>query len=264
MRRTRDPRLLGNPPVRVRQREDPMNVSPLARASTWNRGTISRVMRKRIAVSALTLSAWLAAATIGLPAASAEVVPPKHTETAVLAGGCFWGLEAVFERLRGVSSATPGVSGGQADTAHYEVVSTGMTGHAESVKITYDPAQISYATLLKVYFSIATDPTQLNRQGPDEGSQYRSEIFYTTPEQQRVAQATIAELTAAHAFNAPIVTKLEPLRGFYVAESYHQHFYDRNPTYPYIVYNDKPKVDQLQAKFPELVKTEAKVSKANN
>ncbi|MGD0475839.1 MAG: peptide-methionine (S)-S-oxide reductase MsrA [Candidatus Velthaea sp.] len=194
---------------------------------------------------------------VAAPAAAGPAPASKaHTETAVLAGGCFWGLEAVFERLRGVSNVVSGFAGGNALTAHYEIVSTGTTGHAESVQITYDPAQISYATLLKVYFTVATDPTQLNRQGPDEGTQYRSEIFYTTPEQQQVAQTTIAALTAAHAYAAPIVTKVEPLRGFYPAEAYHQHFYDRNPTYPYIVYNDKPKVDQLHAKFPQLVKAE--------
>jgi peptide-methionine (S)-S-oxide reductase len=174
----------------------------------------------------------------------------------VLAGGCFWGLEAVFERLRGVSSVVPGFAGGNAIDAHYDIVSTGTTGHAESVKITYDPAQISYATLLKVYFSVATDPTQLNRQGPDEGTQYRSEIFYTTSEQQHVAQATIAQLGAAHTFGSPIVTKVEALRGFYAAEAYHQHFYDRNPNYPYIVFNDKPKVEALRAKFPQLVRAD--------
>jgi len=141
-------------------------------------------------------------------------------------------------------------------TAHYEIVSTGMTGHAESVEITYDPAQISYQKLLDVYFTVATDPTQLDRQGPDEGTQYRSEIFYTTAEQQHTAQATIAALSAKHVFNAPIVTKVEALRRFYPAEAYHQHFYDRNPNYPYIVYNDKPKVEQLHQKFPQLVKSE--------
>jgi peptide-methionine (S)-S-oxide reductase len=181
----------------------------------------------------------------------------------VLAGGCFWGLEAIFERLRGVASATPGFSGGSAQTAHYEMVSTGTTGHAESVQIVYDPARISYATLLKVYFAVATDPTQLDRQGPDEGSQYRSEIFYTTPDQQRVAQATIAQLAGAHAYNSPIVTKVEALRSFYPAEAYHQHFYDRNPNQPYIVSQDKPKVEALESKFPELVKS-AKVVKADN
>ena len=209
----------------------------------------------RIAAACLALGGSLAA-----PIAAEPVLAAGHQETAVLAGGCFWGLQAVFERLRGVSNVDAGFSGGNALTAHYEVVSTGTTGHAESVRITFDPAQISYATLLKVYFAVATDPTKLNSQGPDEGSQYRSEIFYTSPEQQRVAQATIAQLTAAHAFGAPIVTKVEALHGFYPAEAYHQHFYDRNPNYPYIVYNDKPKVDMLRAQFPKLVVDEKDVA----
>jgi peptide-methionine (S)-S-oxide reductase len=216
--------------------------------------------RFAVACAALAMTAPAFADTAPVPSA-------KHTETAVLAGGCFWGLQAVFERVRGVSDVVAGFAGGNALTAHYEIVSTGMTGHAESVRITFDPAQVSYATLLKVYFSVATDPTELNRQGPDEGSQYRSEIFFTTPEQQQIARATIADLSAAHAFNAPIVTKVEPLRGFYAAETYHQHFYDRNPTYPYIVYNDKPKVDQLRAKFPQLVqlvKGDSELVKAEN
>jgi peptide-methionine (S)-S-oxide reductase len=206
-----------------------------------------------------TFTSVLARATAALLTLAVGVAAPlpalaAHTETAVLAGGCFWGLEAVFERLRGVSSVVSGFSGGDPSTAHYDQVSTGSTGHAESVKITFDPARISFATLLKVYFTIATDPTQLNRQGPDDGSQYRSEIFYTSREQKQVAESTIADLTAAHVFNAPIVTKVEPMRGFYAAEDYHQHFYDRNPTYPYIVVNDKPKVEALESKFPQLVK----------
>jgi peptide-methionine (S)-S-oxide reductase len=213
-------------------------------------------MKKWMWISVRRAAVCLALATaLPLPASAAQAEPvAKHSETAVLAGGCFWGLEAVFERLRGVSGVVSGFAGGNALTAHYEVVSTGVTGHAESVQITYDPAEISYATLLKVYFSVATDPTQLNRQGPDEGSQYRSEIFTTTPEQAQIARTTIAALGAAHAYSAPIVTKVEPLRAFYPAEAYHQHFYDRNPTYPYIVYNDKPKVDALRTKFPQLIK----------
>lgn len=219
-------------------------------------------MSKWIVGSARIGIAWLALAMNGVPAIAAPT-PTNHVETAVLAGGCFWGLEAVFERLRGVSAVMPGFSGGSAQTAHYELVSTGTTGHAESVQITFDPAQISYATLLKVYFAVATDPTQLDRQGPDEGSQYRSEIFFTTPDQQRIAQATIAQLSGAHVYSSAIVTKVEPLRGFYPAETYHQHFYDRNPNHPYIVFNDKPKVEALQAKFPGFVKSE-KVVKADS
>jgi peptide-methionine (S)-S-oxide reductase len=213
-------------------------------------------MKKFVSTAARLAVAWLALTAAAPVAADAPPAVKTHLQTAVLAGGCFWGLEAVFERLRGVSNVVSGFAGGNALTAHYEIVSTGTTGHAESVKITYDPAQISYATLLDVYFRVATDPTQLNRQGPDEGTQYRSEIFYTTPEQQRVAQATIVALGGAHAYNAPIVTKVEPLRGFYPAEAYHQHFYTRNPNYPYIVFNDRPKVEQLRAKFPQLLKAE--------
>ena len=215
-------------------------------------------MKTWMGIVVRTLAALAALARCAAPAAADSGGPanPRHLEKAVLAGGCFWGVEAVFERLRGVSNVVAGFAGGDASTAHYEVVSTGTTGHAESVEITYDPAQISYQKLLDVYFAVATDPTQLNRQGPDEGTQYRSEIFYATDEQQRTAQATIAALTAKHVFGAPIVTKVEALRGFYPAEAYHQHFYDRNPNYPYIVYNDKPKVEQLHEKFPQLVKAD--------
>jgi peptide-methionine (S)-S-oxide reductase len=213
-------------------------------------------MKKNLVSSAARLAAVWLALTLAPPALADSPPAKPHLQTAVLAGGCFWGLQAVFERLRGVSNVVSGFAGGNALTAHYESVSTGTTGHAEAVEISYDPAQISYATLLRVYFAVATDPTQLNRQGPDEGTQYRSEIFATSPEQQQVALATIAALTAAHTYSAPIVTKVAPLHGFYPAEAYHQHFYDRNPSYPYIVYNDKPKVDQLRAKFPQLVKTD--------
>ncbi len=177
----------------------------------------------------------------------------KHpTATAVFAGGCFWGVEAVFERLNGVTSAVSGFAGGNAATAHYEIVSTGTTGHAESVQVTYDPSKISYGKLLEVFFSVAHDPTELNRQGPDEGTQYRSAIFYSDPDQKRVAEAYIHQLTAAKIFQGPIVTQVVPLKAFYAAEEYHQHFLDRNPNNPYIVYNDVPKVKNLQKQFPEL------------
>jgi len=185
---------------------------------------------------------------VPVPAAAAQ-----H-ERAVLAGGCFWGMEAVFESLRGVTNVVSGFSGGSATTAHYEVVSTGMTGHAEAVEITFDPAQISYAQLLAVYFTVAHDPTELNRQGPDDGTQYRSSIFYTSEAQKRVATQTIASLTAAHTFSSPIVTTVVPFAAFYPAEAYHQHFAAQNPDYPYIVYNDIPKLAQLRQKFPQLVK----------
>ncbi|HEY9400780.1 MAG TPA: peptide-methionine (S)-S-oxide reductase MsrA [Luteimonas sp.] len=173
-------------------------------------------------------------------------------QTAVFAGGCFWGVEAVFEHVKGVKQATSGYSGGDARSARYGIVSTGRTGHAESVKVVYDPAQVSYGQLLKVYFSVAHDPTQLNRQSPDTGPQYRSEIFTTNAVQQRVANAYIAQLSAAKVFPAPIVTRVEPLKAFYPAESHHQDYLRLHPRDPYIVYNDAPKLVHLKAMFPAL------------
>ena len=172
----------------------------------------------------------------------------------VLAGGCFWGIQAVFEPLRGVEKVVAGYSGGSAANAHYDLVSTGTTGHAESVQITYDPKIVSFEQLLEVYFTVAHDPTQLDRQGPDEGTQYRSEIYYTTTAQRDEAQRYIAQLTARHVFSAPIVTKLAPLQAFYPAEEYHQDYVARNPWNPYVVINDKPKLAQLRAEFPTLLK----------
>lgn len=199
---------------------------------------------------ALPVALALLAMALSTPAQAA----PKQ-EKAVLAGGCFWGLEAVFESLKGVSNVVSGFSGGAAATAHYEIVSTGTTGHAESVEITYDPSQISYRQLLQVYFTVATDPTELNYQGPDHGTQYRSSIFYTTDDQKRVAEATIRELTAAHTYNAPIVTTVVPFVAFYPAEAYHQHYLQHHPDEPYIVYNDMPKLKALQSRFPSLLKS---------
>jgi peptide-methionine (S)-S-oxide reductase len=172
----------------------------------------------------------------------------------VLAGGCFWGMQAVFEPLKGVTKVVAGYSGGSVLTAHYAIVSTGMTGHAESVEITYDPAQVSFKQLLDVYFLVAHDPTELNRQGPDDGTQYRSEIFYATTAQHAEAQAYIKHLASAKVYPAPIVTKLEPLRAFYAAEAYHQDFMAHNPDNPYIVYNDKPKLAALRHRFPQLLR----------
>jgi len=186
--------------------------------------------------------------------AAPPAAPPPHTDTAVFAGGCFWGMELVFESLKGVTSVVSGYSGGAKATANYEAVSTGGTGHAESVEITYDPAVISYRRLLDVYFRVAHDPTELDRQGPDEGTQYRSAIFYSGERQKQTALESMRDLTAAKAFPRPIVTQVVPLRGFYAAESYHQHFAAKNPTYPYIVYNDAPKAVELRAHFPQLVK----------
>ena len=204
---------------------------------------------------ALPLAALIASAA-EFPAPAVDIPAPasKQKATAVLAGGCFWGVEAIFERLKGVSDVVSGFSGGAKNTAHYEIVSSGTTGHAESVKITYDPSQVSYGKLLEVYFSVAHDPTELNRQGPDVGTQYRSAIFYSSDDQKRVAEAYIEQLNKSGIFKRPIVTQVTPLTGFYSAEEYHQHFLDRNPDYPYIVYNDLPKLKRLQQQFPELLK----------
>jgi peptide-methionine (S)-S-oxide reductase len=204
-------------------------------------------------IAALACSTTRAASRIPDPAV--DPAPAQAgKQTAVLAGGCFWGVEAVFERLNGVSDVVSGYAGGNKASAHYEMVGTGATGHAESVQITYDPAVISYGKLLKVFFAVAHDPTQLNRQGPDEGTQYRSSIFYATPEQKTVAEAYIAQLNAAKVFGKPIVTKVVSLEGFYAAEGYHQNFLDNHPDYPYIVYNDLPKLEHLKKEFPELLR----------
>jgi peptide-methionine (S)-S-oxide reductase len=178
----------------------------------------------------------------------------KGEQTIVLAGGCFWGVEAVFEHLKGVANVVSGYSGGAEATANYDTVSTGMTGHAEAVKITYDPTQISYGQLLKIYFLIAHDPTQVNRQAPDSGTQYRSAIFFTNPDQQQVATAYIDTLNKAHVFKEPIATQIVPLTKFYAAEDHHQNFIDRNPTQGYIVRFDLPKLAQLRQQFPTLIK----------
>ena len=198
----------------------------------------------------------LCALAIGLSGAAvaAPAQAQPHLAKAVLAGGCFWGMEGVFEQVDGVTKVVSGYSGGSAATAHYDLTSPGTTGHAESVEITYDPARITYAKLLEVFFTVAHDPTTVDRQGPDEGSQYRSVIFYANDAQKRDAQAEIASLTRAHAFGAPIVTQVVPLRAFYPAEEHHQHFMARNPYYPYILINDRPKLAALRAKFPALVK----------
>lgn len=179
---------------------------------------------------------------------------PRGEQTAVFAGGCFWGMEAVFEHLKGVSQVVSGFSGGSATTANYETVSTGLTDHAESVKITYDPTKISYNQLLKIYFLVAHDPTELNRQGPDTGKQYRSAIFFANDDQKKIAQTYINQLQKAHTFPNPIVTQLVPLKSFYRAEEYHQHFIDHNPNYPYVVINDLPKLAQLRSQFPQMYK----------
>lgn len=191
---------------------------------------------------------------VPVPSVDAALASGKSDQSAVLAGGCFWGIQAVFQHVKGVIRATSGYSGGASVTAKYELVSTGETGHAESVKITYDPSQITYGRLLQIFFSVAHDPTQLNRQGPDEGSQYRSAIFYSGDEQKRIAEAYIAQLNQAKVFSRQIVTQVVPLKAFYPAEAYHQDYATRHPDNPYIAYNDAPKVAHLRQKFPELYK----------
>ena len=208
---------------------------------------ILNMMKNRLAALLLALVALTA-----MPAAARA-----STEHVVFAGGCFWGMQAVFESVRGVQKVVAGFSGGARPTAHYDMVSTGMTGHAESVDVTYDPAKVSFAQLLDVYFLVAHDPTELNRQGPDEGSQYRSEIFYTSEAQRAASAAYIAKLGANHTYSAPIVTKLAPLSGLYAAEGYHQDYLVHNPGEPYIVYNDMPKLAQLKKKFPNLVRMDS-------
>lgn len=233
------------------------------------RHTIANRSTALLAAAAGALLLALAALVPGIRAFAAEravEVPPLQQQsgapagnaprTAVLAGGCFWGMEMVFQHVRGVTDVVSGYAGGSRDTAHYETVSSGTTGHAESVKITYDPSRVSYAELLRIYFSVAHDPTQLNRQGPDFGTQYRSDIFYADAQQKREAEAYIAQLKAARVFDQPIVTRVDALDGFYPAEAYHQNFGFRHPHYPYIVINDAPKVKHLQRLFPRLYRAQ--------
>jgi len=204
---------------------------------------------------AFSLTVFVAAAAeFPAPVTDIPAAATKQKATAVLAGGCFWGVEAVFARLKGVSDVVSGYAGGSRITAQYEIVSSGITGHAESVKITFDPSQITYGRLLQIYFAVAHDPTTLNRQGPDSGTQYRSAIFYSTDDQKRVAEAYIDQLNKSKVFSRPIVTQVVPLKGFYDAEDYHQHYLDHHPNEPYIVYNDLPKIKHLQQQFPELLK----------
>jgi peptide-methionine (S)-S-oxide reductase len=207
-------------------------------------------------VAVLAVGLMMAARTDGVavpPAAvDAPLAPGQASRTAVLSGGCFWGVQAVYQHVRGVTRALSGYAGGAASTASYEVVESGRTGHAESVQITYDPGRVTYGQLLRVFFSVAHDPTTLNRQGPDEGTQYRSAIFFQDAEQERIARAYIAQLDQAHVFRNPIVTEVTKLPGFYTAEDYHQHYATLHPHDPYIVVNDAPKVANLRSLFPEL------------
>ena len=214
---------------------------------------------------ALLLSAGLEARPSPSIAETARMIPAPAldepttqatSEVAVLAGGCFWGVQGVFQHVQGVTNAVSGYTGGDKSTAQYETVSMGTTGHAESVQITYDPRRITYGRILQIYFSVAHDPTEFNRQGPDVGTQYRSTIFPMNADQSRIAKAYIAQLNQAHVFDAAIVTTIEPDRTFYPAEDYHQDFLTRNPTYPYIVFNDLPKIENLKRLFPDLYRTD--------
>ena len=215
----------------------------------------------RAIVQALAAIAVLTQASACVAAEAPVVIPPPvmdnaksggPLQTAVLSGGCFWGVQGVFEHLIGVHRVVSGYAGGERGTASYEVVSGGNTGHAESVQITFDPQEVSYGQLLQVFFSVAHDPTQLNRQGPDSGTQYRSSIFYADDSQKKVAEAYIAQLSKTGAFHGTIVTRVDPLKGFYPAEAYHQDFLLHNPTYPYIVINDLPKIRNFKQTLPTL------------
>jgi peptide-methionine (S)-S-oxide reductase len=190
-----------------------------------------------------------------LPDAATGIKDERGTQTAVFAGGCFWCTEVVFEQIKGVNEVVSGYAGGSKESAKYDLVSGGGTQHAESIQIKYDPSQITYAQLLKIFFSVAHDPTQLNRQGPDFGAQYRSAIFYVNDEQKRVAEAYVQQLTEAKSFNKPIVTKIGPLPAFYPAEQYHQDFVKRNPNHPYVIVNARPKLKKLQDHFSALLKS---------
>ncbi|HKO14642.1 MAG TPA: peptide-methionine (S)-S-oxide reductase MsrA [Gemmatimonadaceae bacterium] len=216
----------------------------------------------RAALAAALVAPVSAAARTGAApnAASAMMVPapaPAARDTAVFAGGCFWGIEAVFEHVKGVESATAGYAGGSTANPTYEEVSSGRTGHAESVRVVFDPSAVSYGTLLQVFFSVGLDPTQKDRQGPDVGTQYRSILFYRNAAQQKMASAYIEQLTRARTFPRPIVTEVQPLRAFYPAEAYHQHYAMLHPDQPYIAINDLPKVDRLRREFPALYREPA-------
>lgn len=218
--------------------------------STWRR-TLLGLAAAGIIGQCSAFSLGGAEEAVLLPPPALDETTQARSETAVFAGGCFWGVQGVFQHVKGVKNAVSGYAGGKADTAQYERVSGGNTGHAESVEVSFDPSQVSYGTLLQIYFSVAHNPTELNRQGPDTGTQYRSAIFIKSSEQQRVAQAYIAQLGTAHSFDKPIVTKLESFNGFYPAEEEHQDFLTEHPTYPYIVINDLPKVAQLKQLYPD-------------
>jgi peptide-methionine (S)-S-oxide reductase len=247
-----------------------MTQTPMHVRRTLLRSTAlaTAVIAAGVGFAVLRAPAVEVAHTIPAPAVDEQpAATPAATETAVLAGGCFWGVQGVFQHVTGVTNAVSGYAGGEQKTAHYETVGSGGTGHAESVQITFDPAKISYGRILQIYFSVAHDPTQLNRQGPDIGTQYRSAIFPASPEQAKVAKAYIAQLNQARVYNAAIVTKIEPDRQFFAAEDYHQDFLTKHPYHPYIVYNDLPKIDDLKRLFPDAYRADpvlAAAAKATN
>jgi len=214
--------------------------------------SLFRLLGISLVGTSLACNSATAAVAIPNPLIDAPLATTKSVQTAVIAGGCFWGIEAVFEHVKGVTGVTSGYSGGAADTANYEMVSGGNTGHAESVRINYDPSQISYGLLLKVFFAVAHDPTELNRQGPDIGTHYRSAIFYANEEQKRIAEAYIAQINKAKVLERPVATKVVALNAFYEAEAYHQDYAKHHPDQPYIVIHDLPKVANLRKQIPEL------------
>jgi peptide-methionine (S)-S-oxide reductase len=232
--------------------------------------SLTRLSLCAAAIGALAMSAFLVAPSLAsedavvIPAPVLDAAAADGIQTAVIAGGCFWGVQGVFQHTAGVVNAVSGYAGGNQSTADYNMVSTGTTGHAESVQIKYDPKQISYGKILQIFFSVAHDPTQLNRQGPDSGAQYRSAIFTTSDEQKKVADAYIAQLNAAKVYRKPIVTKVGPLEGFYPAEAYHQDYLTLHPNQPYIAYNDLPKVENLKKIFSQnYIEKPTLVSEAN-
>ena len=227
-----------------------------ARPSVWRAALASLLILPALAFGLLNQQAAAQEAPVVIPAPTTDLPQSGSSATAVFAGGCFWGVQGVFQHVKGVSNAVSGYAGGPADAASYEMVGSGTTGHAEAVQVTYDPSVVTYGELLQIYFSVAHNPTQLNYQGPDHGTQYRSTIFAADDAQAATAKAYIAQLADAKVFGDPIVTTIEPLKGFYTAEQYHQDFLTLNPNYPYIVINDLPKVAALQKIFPALYRAD--------
>ncbi len=243
-----------------------MNVNNNTNKQNLARRLASPLAIAALAAAMLTWQRSAASAEAAVPIAAPLVDEPaadSHSETAVFAGGCFWGVQGVFQHVRGVTAAVSGYAGGGAATAHYETVSGGDTGHAESVRVTFDPTQVSYGRLLQVFFSVAHNPTEFNRQGPDSGTQYRSALFPLNPAQRKVATAYIAQLDAAHSFKAPLATRVENYTGFYQAEGYHQNYLTQNPGNPYIAINDLPKVENLKRVMPAIYRADPVLVRTN-